>query len=202
MFRGPKVLTLHNARFPTRAGVTGSRRTTGGCFVAPPPSSRSPRRPRRSMGRYADFQSTIIPNGIDAAYWRARPSSPLSAARDAKPRLSRPARGTQRTRGGDRSVQADRAFVAGRAAVDGGRRPDARWSAGAGPGGAARARRVSRRGVRRTSGAARFVVGVPASGAGGRLLDHGARGLRGGLAGGGASRARQRSGRRSLVERR
>ena len=26
------------------------------------------------MGRYADFQSTIIPNGIDAAYWRADPS--------------------------------------------------------------------------------------------------------------------------------
>jgi phosphatidylinositol alpha-mannosyltransferase len=25
----------------------------------------------QSMGRYADFQSNIIPNGIDAAYWRA-----------------------------------------------------------------------------------------------------------------------------------
>ena len=26
------------------------------------------------MGRYADFQPTIIPNGIDAAYWQAGPS--------------------------------------------------------------------------------------------------------------------------------
>ena len=27
------------------------------------------------MGRYADFQSTIIPNGIDAGYWRSAPSA-------------------------------------------------------------------------------------------------------------------------------
>jgi len=29
----------------------------------------------QTLGRYADFQSTIIPNGIDGQYWRARPST-------------------------------------------------------------------------------------------------------------------------------
>jgi phosphatidylinositol alpha-mannosyltransferase len=75
MFRGPKVLTLHNASFPDApwrrriapyyrwifrraAAVIAVSEATAQC-----------------IGRYANFESTIIPNGVDVAYWRrARPS--------------------------------------------------------------------------------------------------------------------------------
>jgi len=74
MFRGPKVLTLHNASFPDArwrrwiapyyqwvfdraAAVIAVSEATSQCIA-----------------RYADFESTIIPNGIDVAYWRARQS--------------------------------------------------------------------------------------------------------------------------------
>jgi glycosyltransferase involved in cell wall biosynthesis len=73
MFRGPKVLTLHSCFrhaawrnwiapyyrwvFRRAAGVIAVSEATA-----------------QSMGRYADFPSTIIPNGIDLAYWRATPN--------------------------------------------------------------------------------------------------------------------------------
>jgi len=74
MFRGPKVLTLHNATFPDarwRHWVAPYyrwvfRRAAAVIAVSEAAS--------QSLGRYADFQSTIIPNGIDGPYWRARPS--------------------------------------------------------------------------------------------------------------------------------
>ena len=127
MFRGPKVLTLHScfpdARWRHRVAAYYRwvfRRAAAVIAVSEATA--------QSMGRYADFQSTIIPNGIDVAYWRASPERPLPAARDAKPRLSRPARAAQRTRGGDRGLRQDRARAARRAAADGGRRSDARAS--------------------------------------------------------------------------
>jgi phosphatidylinositol alpha-mannosyltransferase len=74
MFRGPKVLTLHScfpdARWRHRAGAYYRwvfRRAAAVIAVSEATA--------QSMGRYADFQSTIIPNGIDAAYWRAASSS-------------------------------------------------------------------------------------------------------------------------------
>lgn len=75
MFRGPKVLTLHNAKFPDarwRHWIAPYyrwvfRRAAAVIAVSEAAS--------QTLGRYADFQSTIIPNGIDGPYWRARPSS-------------------------------------------------------------------------------------------------------------------------------
>ncbi len=73
MFRGPKVLTLHSC-FPD-AGWRHRiapyyrwvfRRAAAVIAVSDATA--------QSMGRYADFQSTVIPNGIDAAYWRAAPN--------------------------------------------------------------------------------------------------------------------------------
>ncbi len=73
MFRGPKVLTLHSCfpDAPWRHRVAAYyrwvfRRAAAVIAVSEATS--------QSMGRYADFQSTIIPNGIDAAYWRASPT--------------------------------------------------------------------------------------------------------------------------------
>jgi phosphatidyl-myo-inositol alpha-mannosyltransferase len=75
MFRGPKVLTLHNAKFPDarwRHWIAPYyrwvfRRAAAVIAVSEAAS--------QTLGRYADFPSTIIPNGIDGPYWRARPSS-------------------------------------------------------------------------------------------------------------------------------
>jgi len=75
MFRGPKVLTLHNAKFPDarwRHWIAPYyrwvfRRAAAVIAVSEAAS--------QTLGRYADFQSTIIPNGIDGQYWRARPST-------------------------------------------------------------------------------------------------------------------------------
>jgi phosphatidylinositol alpha-mannosyltransferase len=75
MFRGPKVLTLHNASFPDapwRRRIAAYyrwvfRRAAAVIAVSEATS--------QSMRRYADFQSTIIPNGVDVAYWRASPSA-------------------------------------------------------------------------------------------------------------------------------
>jgi glycosyltransferase involved in cell wall biosynthesis len=70
MFRGPKVLTLHScfpdARWRHRVAPYYRwvfRRAAAVVAVSAATA--------QSMGRYADFESTIIPNGIDAAYWRA-----------------------------------------------------------------------------------------------------------------------------------
>jgi phosphatidylinositol alpha-mannosyltransferase len=73
MFRGPKVLTLHSCfpDAPWRHRVAAYyrwvfRRAASVIAVSPATA--------QSMGRYADFKATIIPNGIDGAYWRAGPS--------------------------------------------------------------------------------------------------------------------------------
>lgn len=74
MFRGPKVLTLHNASFPDarwRHRIAPYYRWVFRRAAAVIAVSEAT---AQSMGRYADFQSTIIPNGVDVAYWRARPS--------------------------------------------------------------------------------------------------------------------------------
>jgi len=73
MFRGPKVLTLHSCfpDAPWRHRVAAYYRWVfrrAAAVIAVSPAT------AQSMARYADFQSTIIPNGIDAAYWRAGPS--------------------------------------------------------------------------------------------------------------------------------
>jgi phosphatidylinositol alpha-mannosyltransferase len=73
MFRGPKVLTLHScfpdARWRHRLAPYyrwAFRRAAAVIAVSEATA--------QSMGRYADFESTIIPNGIDAAYWRKAPN--------------------------------------------------------------------------------------------------------------------------------
>jgi len=71
MFRGPKVLTLHNACFPDapwRHRVAPYYRWVFRRAAAVIAVSEAT---AQTMGRYADFQATIIPNGIDLAYWRA-----------------------------------------------------------------------------------------------------------------------------------
>ncbi len=75
MFRGPKVLTLHNAVFPDAAWRHRIaayyrwvfRRATAVIAVSEATS--------HAWRRYADFQPTIIPNGVDVGYWRAAPSA-------------------------------------------------------------------------------------------------------------------------------
>lgn len=75
MFRGPKVLTLHNAVFPDarwRHLVSWYyrwvfRRAASVIAVSDATA--------QAIGRYASFQASIIPNGIDVGYWRATPSS-------------------------------------------------------------------------------------------------------------------------------
>src|SRR5579862_7438094 len=72
MFRGPKVLTLHNASFPDarwRHRVAPYYRWVFRRAAAVIAVSEAT---AQSMGRYADFQSTIIPNGVDFPYWRSR----------------------------------------------------------------------------------------------------------------------------------
>jgi phosphatidylinositol alpha-mannosyltransferase len=75
MFRGPKVLTLHNASFPDapwRHRVASYYRWVFRRAAAVIAVSEAT---AQSMGRYADFQSTIIPNGVDVGYWRVRAAS-------------------------------------------------------------------------------------------------------------------------------
>jgi phosphatidyl-myo-inositol alpha-mannosyltransferase len=75
MFRGPKVLTLHNASFrdaPWRHRIAPYyrwifRRAAAVIAVSEATSE--------TWRRYADFEPTIIPNGVDVAYWRASPSA-------------------------------------------------------------------------------------------------------------------------------
>jgi phosphatidylinositol alpha-mannosyltransferase len=75
LFRGPKVFTLHNASFPDarwRHRIAPYyrwvfRRAAAVIAVSETTSA--------SMRRYADFQPTIIPNGVDVGYWRSAPSS-------------------------------------------------------------------------------------------------------------------------------
>jgi phosphatidyl-myo-inositol alpha-mannosyltransferase len=74
MFPGPKVLTLHNAVFPDAAWRHRIaayyrwvfRRATAVIAVSEATS--------QAWRRYADFEPTIVPNGVDVGYWRAAPS--------------------------------------------------------------------------------------------------------------------------------
>jgi phosphatidylinositol alpha-mannosyltransferase len=73
LFRGPKVLTLHSC-FPDagwRHRIAPYYRWVFRRAAAVIAVSHAT---AQSMGRYAEFPSTIIPNGIDVGYWRARPS--------------------------------------------------------------------------------------------------------------------------------
>jgi phosphatidylinositol alpha-mannosyltransferase len=73
MFRGPKVLTLHSC-FPDarwRRWVAPYYRWVFGradAVIAVSDATAA------SMARYADINPTIVPNGIDVEYWRARPN--------------------------------------------------------------------------------------------------------------------------------
>jgi len=75
LYRGPKVLTLHNASFPDapwRRRIAPYyrwvfRRAAAVIAVSETTSN--------SMRRYAEFQPTIIPNGVDVGYWRSAPSA-------------------------------------------------------------------------------------------------------------------------------
>jgi phosphatidylinositol alpha-mannosyltransferase len=75
MFRGPKVLTLHNACFPDarwrRAIATYYRWVFRRAAAVVAVSEGT----AQTLGRYADFPSTIIPNGVDVGYWRANASA-------------------------------------------------------------------------------------------------------------------------------
>jgi phosphatidylinositol alpha-mannosyltransferase len=73
MFRGPKVLTLHSC-FPDarwRRRVAPYYRWVFGQASAVIAVSEAT---AQSMRRYADFSSTVIPNGVDVPYWNAQPS--------------------------------------------------------------------------------------------------------------------------------
>lgn len=74
MFRGPKVLTLHSC-FPDarwrRWAAPYYRWVFGRADAVIAVSDAT----AAAMGRYADINPIIVPNGIDMAYWRARPSS-------------------------------------------------------------------------------------------------------------------------------
>ena len=75
MFRGPKVLTLHNASFPDarwRRRVAPYYRWVFGRAAAVIAVSEAT---AQSMARYADFHPTIIPNGVDVPYWRTGPNA-------------------------------------------------------------------------------------------------------------------------------
>ena len=87
MFSGPKVLTLHScfpdARWRHRIAPYYRwvfRRAAGVIAVSEATA--------QSMGRYADFESDIIPNGIDVRVLEGRPERPLPAPGNAQPRLS------------------------------------------------------------------------------------------------------------------
>jgi phosphatidyl-myo-inositol alpha-mannosyltransferase len=194
MFRGPKVLTLHNAKFPDarwRHWIAPYyrwvfRRAAAVIAVSEAAS--------QTLGRYADFQSTIIPNGIDGPYWRARPSG----------RYLKPATrnlvylGRLETRNGPEvAIEAFKRIAPSL--------PDVRLlMAGDGPMRDGLQARVPAelRGRVEFLGAVYDERPELLASSSVFLLDHGAGGLRGGCARGGASRARQRSGGRSLVERR
>jgi phosphatidylinositol alpha-mannosyltransferase len=75
MFRGPKVLTLHNASFRDarwRHWIAPYYRWVFRRAAAVISVSEAT---AQTLARYADFEPTIIPNGIDGSYWRVRPSA-------------------------------------------------------------------------------------------------------------------------------
>lgn len=79
MFRGPKVLTLHNASFPDAAWRRRVAPYYRWVFRRAAAVMAVSEATAASMQRYADFCPVIVPNGIDVAYWRAaRPSARYS----------------------------------------------------------------------------------------------------------------------------
>ncbi len=75
MFGGPKVLTLHNASFPDapwRHRVSPYYRWVFRRAAAVIAVSQAT---AQSMQRYAEFEPTIVPNGVDVPYWRAAPDA-------------------------------------------------------------------------------------------------------------------------------
>jgi len=74
MFRGPKVLTLHSC-FPDSAWRHRVAPYYRWVFRQAAAVIAVSKATAQSMLRYSEFQPTIIPNGIDAPYWRARTAS-------------------------------------------------------------------------------------------------------------------------------
>jgi phosphatidylinositol alpha-mannosyltransferase len=75
MFRGPKVLTLHNAAFPDQRWRQWVAPYYQWVFDRAAAVIAVSEATAQSMARYASFEPTIIPNGVDVAYWAANPSS-------------------------------------------------------------------------------------------------------------------------------
>lgn len=75
MFRGPKVLTLHSC-FPDAAWRHRIAWYYRWVFRKSAAVIAVSEATQQSMARYANFQSAIIPNGIDNGYWRASPTLP------------------------------------------------------------------------------------------------------------------------------
>jgi phosphatidyl-myo-inositol alpha-mannosyltransferase len=74
LFRGPKVLTLHNASFPDARWRRRAAPYYRWVFNRAAAVIAVSEATAQSMARYAAFQSTIIPNGVDVSYWRASPT--------------------------------------------------------------------------------------------------------------------------------
>ena len=73
MFRGPKVLTLHSC-FPDAKWRQRMAPYYRWVFRRAAAVIAVSEATAQSMWRYASFSPAIIPNGIDASYWRARPN--------------------------------------------------------------------------------------------------------------------------------
>jgi phosphatidyl-myo-inositol alpha-mannosyltransferase len=73
MFRGPKVLTLHSC-FPDASWRYRLAPYYRWVFRRAAAVIAVSEATAQAMGRYVDFDPTIIPNGIDVPYWWARPS--------------------------------------------------------------------------------------------------------------------------------
>jgi phosphatidylinositol alpha-mannosyltransferase len=78
MFRGPKVLTLHNAVFPDAGWRRRMAPYYRWVFRRAAAVISVSEATAQAIGRYADFQATIIPNGVDVSYWRAGASGRYS----------------------------------------------------------------------------------------------------------------------------
>jgi phosphatidyl-myo-inositol alpha-mannosyltransferase len=74
MFRGPKVLTLHSC-FPDAVWRHRMAAYYRWVFRQAAAVIAVSEATAQSMNRYAKFESTIIPNGIDAPYWRTHPAT-------------------------------------------------------------------------------------------------------------------------------
>jgi phosphatidylinositol alpha-mannosyltransferase len=75
MFPGPKVLTLHNAVFRDAAWRHRIAPYYRWLFRRAAAVIAVSEATAQIWKRYADFEATIIPNGVDVAAWRASPSA-------------------------------------------------------------------------------------------------------------------------------